>query len=143
MAAPGELLVLLGSNLQPALHLALGAEALDRVFPVRAELGRCRAPAVGGAGVYENRLLLCRLPPLLAEPGTVDRWCRLLEAGVAQRGSGAACPLDLDPFLLRDGARLARAFSRTPKVLALLARIDPGRRLGLPLWAWPASSTHA
>jgi hypothetical protein len=129
-----QLLLLLGSNQRPGLHLALAVEALDRVFPISAELGRCRAAAVDGVGTYDNRLLACDLPALLAEPSCVDHYCRMLEASVARR-SGEACPIDFDPFLIRhpDGNRVA--FKRTPKVLALLARLDPQRRLGLPDWA--------
>ncbi|MDW8478762.1 MAG: hypothetical protein RML12_01310 [Xanthomonadales bacterium] len=68
---PGRLLVLLASNRQPALHLGLALEALDRIAPVLAELGRTVAPAVGGSGRYENRLVLCRAPP--GPPAAVDR----------------------------------------------------------------------
>lgn len=135
MDPPARLLVLLGSNVQPALHLALAGEAIDRVFPLLAELGRCRAAAVGGSGVYSNLLLLCRVPALLAEPQSIDRYCRMLEAGVARR-AGTRCPIDIDPFLIVNAGGVRTSFARTPKVLTLLGVIDPERRLGLPYWAF-------
>ncbi|HRQ64671.1 MAG TPA: hypothetical protein PKZ76_07410 [Xanthomonadaceae bacterium] len=139
MSVPGRLLVLLGSNLRPHLHLSLALEALDRVFPVIAERGRCRAAAVAARGVYDNRLLLCRVPALLAETAVIDRYCRILEATVARPGAEGTCPIDIDPFLLLQADGRTLAFERTDKVLALLGSIDPGHRLGLPTWAWPRS----
>jgi hypothetical protein len=138
MSAAARLLVLLGSNLRPHLHLALAVEWLDRVFPVAAELGRCRAAAVGGRGIYGNRLLMCHVPALLSEPSTIDRYCRMLEAKVARRGEDGACPIDLDPFLVVHADGRTTSFVRTRKVLGLLTIIDPSRRLGLPAWAGTA-----
>jgi hypothetical protein len=140
---PGRLLVLLGSNLRTHLHLALALQALDRIFPVMAEHGRCRAAAVAARGVYDNRLLLCRVPALLAEPAAIDRYCRMLEATVARPRTDGTCPIDIDPFLLRHADGRTTAFERTDKVLALLGSIDPVHRLGLPTWAWPRTRVSA
>lgn len=135
-----HLLILLGSNMRPQLHLDIASEVLDRVFPLVQVLGRCRAAAIGGHGIYHNRLLLCRVAELLATPSAVDRYCRLLEATVARRVDDRVCPIDIDPFLIAHADGRVSTFERTDKVLALLAAVDPAHRLGLPDWVAAAGS---